>query len=193
MARPVLNVRTVGGIDPNSHKIAIVETRKIDRVKPFIHVVLLTGEIEERSSQAFDYICDFCISVKERDGSYPRLFLEAPIQGRGGPGSTIPQAFISGAIMAGAVQGGSQIALINNQTWKKRVIGNGNVNKLDVSEWVEDHWPLLFEKTPVIENLSQGHELQGRPDQDILDAGCLSKFGWKHVSMVERLGRRRNG
>lgn len=194
MARPAKTM-TVGGIDPNSHKIAIVETRRIDKVKPFVHTIELgTGDYEARVSVAFDFIVDYCITVTDRDGGEPpRLFCEAPVMGVGGPGATIPQAYVTGAIMAAAVQGGAQISLINNQTWKKRVCGNGNINKLMVSEWVEEKWPLLYRKAPIITTLAQGADLQGRADQDILDAGCLSKYGWKHVGMVERMWRRRNG
>lgn len=193
MARPA-EVMTVGGIDPNSHKIVIVETRRIDKVRPFVHQIELGhGDYEVRVSAAFDFIVDFCIKVHERDGLYPRLFLEAPVLGVGGAGSTIPQAYVSGAILAAAVQGGSQIALINNQTWKKRVTGNGNCNKMAVSEWVEENWPLLYERTEIIEDSRHPVDLRGRADQDVIDAGCINLYGWRHVKMVERLWRRRNG
>jgi hypothetical protein len=193
MARPAPTL-TVGGIDPNSHKIAIVETRKSNKNKPFIHTIEMgTGDYEDRVSLAFDFTFDFVMSVRERDGFPPRLFLEAPVMGVGGPGATIPQAFVSGGIMAAAVQGGAVISLVNNQSWKKRVCGNGGFNKFAVSRWVEEAWPALYGKAPIITTQAQGKELQGRADQDILDAGCLNIYGWRHVEMVERMWRRRNG
>lgn len=191
MARPA-PVLTVGGIDPNSHKIVIVETRKADIWKPFIHVAELgEGELEDRISAAFDFVCEFSINVYERDGQYPRLFIEAPVMGIGGPGATIPQAFVSGGAIAGAIQGGSKIQRVNNQSWKKRVCGNGGINKLQVSQWVEERWPSLYKKAPVITTQAQGKDLQGRADQDILDAGCICIHGWKHVKLLEKMRERR--
>lgn len=193
MARPALPV-TVGGIDPNSHRIVIVETRRQAQTKPFVHEIELNGgSPEQNTAMAFDFMVDYCISTHERDGEYPRLFVEAPVVGRGGPGPTIAQAFVTGSILAGATQGGSKITLVNNQSWKKRVVGNGNVNKLFVNEWVEENWTELYKKAPIINDSRHPKELRGRGDQDIVDSGCINLFGWKHVTMVERMWRRRNG
>jgi hypothetical protein len=163
-------------------------------VKPFIHIVELDGEIDDRINQAFDFLVDYSIGVKERDGQYPALFLEAPVMGKGGPGSTIPQAFVSGGVIAGARQGGATISLVNNQTWKKEICGNGNINKLAVSEWTEENWRLLYEKAPVpTRKTDQPEGCFGRADQDVIDAGCINLFGWKRTLLVERLRRRRDG
>lgn len=191
MARPA-QMTTVGGIDPNSHKIVIVETRRAAQRKPIVHATELTaGSIEGNCDQAFDFLVDFCIGVKDREGEYPRLFVEAPVQGRGGPGATIPQAFVTGAIMAGATQGGSKITLVNNQSWKKKVCGNGNLPKVKISEWVRDNWSELYLKAPVINDSRHPIELRGLPDQDWLDSGCINLFGWKHQMMIERIKERR--
>jgi hypothetical protein len=185
---------TVGGIDPNSHKIVIVSTRRRDRVKPFVHVGNLVCEnLEDRVNEAFDFVFDYCMGVREYDESPPRLYLEAPVMGVGGVGATIPQTFVSGGIIAGASQAGARITLVNNQTWKKRVCGNGSINKLTVSKWVEDNWELLYKKAPIITTKSgQGVDLMNRADQDWLDAGCLNLHGWKNEMLIERLARRRN-
>ena len=193
MARPA-PVETVGGIDPNSHRIVIVETRRRKQNKPFVHEIELdAAELEDRALQAFDFVCDFAITTKDRDGVYPRLFVEAPVVGRGGPGPTISQALITGSILAGGAQGGSRITLVNNQTWKKRVLGNGNVNKMFVNQWMEKHWPELYAKAPIINDSRHPVELRGRGDQDIVDSGAINLFGWAHTQMVERMWRRRNG
>ena len=173
-------------------------TRSRLRVKPFIYEMELTAaDIPGRMAQAFDFTFEYCMGVIDYDGQPPRLFLEEPVMGRGGPGATIPQAFVDGAIMAGAYQAGAVLSLINNSSWKKKVCGNGNANKLVVSEWVEENWPVLYTKAvPMTLSAakSAGYpDLEGRGDQDVLDAGCINLHGWKYVKMIEKIMRRRDG
>lgn len=181
-------VNTVLGIDPSSVKIAIIESSAGDVKKPTLHTKHFQNEaIEKKVLEAFDFIFDVCMEVRERDGETPVLYLEAPIMGVGGPGSTIPQAFISGSIMAAAAQAGCLLKLVNNQTWKKRGMGNGNINKVQVRERMEEIWPELIAVIPIMEK----GEFKGFPDQDLIDAGGLNLFGWYNVKLIDRIKKRR--
>jgi len=185
---------TVGGIDPNSHKLAIVETRRSAQKKPFLHTFDLgQGAYEDRCNAAFEAVYIWSQGVEERDGVAPRLFLEEPVMGVGGPGATIPQAFVEGAVMAAAAQAGAEIRLVNNSSWKKQVLGNGNINKKEIAGLVKDIWPELYDKVPVINDTSVTPEWRGKPDQDLIDAGCINLFGWQRVLLMERLANRRKG
>jgi Holliday junction resolvasome RuvABC endonuclease subunit len=179
---------TVLGVDPSSVKFAIVESSKADKKKPTLHVCQFEYEaIEMKVLEAFDFGFEVSMNIRERDGKPPEVFVEAPIQGVGGPGATIPQAFCSGAFMAGAVQAGCKVHLINNQTWKKRALGNGNINKQEVRRRMGTVWPELVNEIPIMEK----GEFKGFPDQDLIDAGGLNRHGWWYVEMLERLKKRR--
>ncbi len=178
---------TVGGIDPSSKKIVIVATDRTRQRKPFIHSTELDADrIEDRQLQAFDFIFQFCMGVRERTGQPPVLYLEAPVMGVGGPGATIPQAFVEGSIMASAAQADAKITLVNNQSWKKLVLGSGATPKDKIGPWVELNWKALYDKTPIM----RIGQFKGRPDQDVLDAGCINLFGWKRVLLLESLTKR---
>jgi hypothetical protein len=186
-------ILTVGGIDPNSHKLALVETRASNKRKPFLHSCDLGKDEshEERCDRAFEFIRLWCLAVEERDGVSPRLFLEAPVMGVGGPGAPIPQAYVEGAVMAAASQSGAEIRLVNNQTWKKEILGNGVIKKEDIDPLVADIWPELYAKVPIINDTSVPPAWRGKPDQDLIDAGCIDLFGWGRVDLLERLAKRR--
>lgn len=183
---------TVAGVDPNSHKLALVETRRNRQRKPFLHTYNLgNGDYEERCDRAFEEIRWYCQAVEERDGSPVKVFLEAPVMGKGGPGATIPQAYVEGAVMAAVKQSGADITLINNQSWKKQVLGNGNIAKVDIAPKIKELWPELYDKVPIVNDTSVTPDWRGKPDQDLIDAGCLNLFGWHRVLLLERLMKRR--
>lgn len=193
-----MNVQTVGGIDPSSKKIAIVETLATNKNKPLIHVCHLRSDNpEDNCSDAFDFIVEFAMEVRERDGQSPRLYLEAPVVGGGGnqksrPGPTISQSYISGSIMAAAAQTDCKITLVNNSTWKKRVLGNGNIAKENIGDVIKEVWPELYKEAPTISAKQHNGKIPNNmPDQDVLDAGGLNRFGWGNVDLVERITKRR--
>lgn len=181
-------VVTVLGVDPSSQKIAVVESSAKSRDKPTLHATHFELEAhEEKVNEAFDFAFDLFYSVRERDGVPPRVFIEAPIQGVGGPGATVPQAFVTGAIMAAAGQAGVPIKLVNNQTWKKKGLGKGNINKDQVRALIKELWPTLYNMVPIMDK----GEFKGLPDQDLIDAGGINRYGWDYVEMIERIKRRR--
>lgn len=185
-----MEVQTVGGIDPSSKKIVIVSTHKNRRRKPDIHKIYLRHDrVEDNCLEAFDFVVEYAMEVREQDGQSPRLYLEAPIMGVGGPGATIPQAFISGSIMSAAAQTECHITLVNNQSWKKRVLGKGNLNKDEVTEAMQKRWPEFMKLVPI----EAAGTFKGKPDQDTVDAGAINLFGWHNVTLVSRLRKRRKG
>ena len=181
-------VKTVLGLDPSSVKLAAVESSDPRRDVPTLHVYHFEHEaIEEKVSEAFDWLFDLLMGILERDEAPPVVYLEAPVMGVGGPGATIPQAFISGSLMAACVQAGVPVKLINNQTWKKRALGHGNIGKPEVRERMKDTWPKLYKRVPIMEK----GDFKGFPDQDLLDAGGLNLFGWWNVGLIERIQKHR--
>ena len=195
-----MNVMTVGGIDPSSRKIAIVESRASNKSKAFIHVITLNSDdVVKNQHAAFDFIFDWGMGVIDRDGQPPRIFLEEAVMGGGGqqgkfrPGPTIAQCYVAGTIMAAAGQLGSQLKLVNNSTWKKRVLGNGNIKKEDIAGVMEEVWPEFMKKVPTIHAKQHNGKIPNdSPDQDVVDAGGLNLFGWHNVELLERIKKRRS-
>jgi len=104
-------------------------------------------------------------------------YLEAPVLGIGGPGPTISQAQIGGAIMAAAEEYGVPLTMVNNQSWKKRVCGAGNINKEEVAKRMKDIWPDAVK-------LANG-------DQNAIDASAINLFGRKALALKVRIMKRR--
>jgi hypothetical protein len=101
---------------------------------------------------------------------------------------------VSGAIMAAAAQAGAKIMLVNNSTWKKKILGNGNIAKEKIRPQMEEQgiWPELIKKAPIIHAKQHSGKIPNdSPCQDTIDAGCINLFGWEHVKMIERLKKRR--
>lgn len=78
---------------------------------------------------------------------------------RSGNGS-LPVAKVHGALLAGAARAGARVTPMNNKTWKRTIVGNGNAGKPQVNLWVRKHWPALWV------------EANGR--QDTCDAACIA-------------------
>ena len=52
--------------------------------------------------------------------------------------------------------------LVDNKTWKKEVLGNGNSSKEQIMSFAERKWQRVFE------------------EQDYADAACIAEYGRKH-------------
>lgn len=168
------------GIDASSGKIAIITTIDKKQKKPHARVIKLsTGSNKAHSrgaGEAFRFVAEHIYNVKEDFDLTPVVYLEAPVVGIGGPGATIPQAYIEGAIMAAAHENLCELMLVNNKAWKKRVCGNGNFNKGEVADAMKDIWPELC-------------EVVGK-DQDLIDAGAINRYGYYVLDVKNRLRRR---
>lgn len=167
------------GIDPDTKKLSLVETNHRGQKKPWVHTIPLPStNHRERSGFAYRGMCEIIFNLKERDGQLPILYLEEPVMGKGGPGSTIPQAIVQGGIFAAADEYECKIVHVNNSSWKKRICGNGNISKSDIPAVMKEVWPELYEIA--------------RGQQDLLDAGAIHLFGRRHEEMVARIMKRRN-
>jgi hypothetical protein len=188
----VAKVQTVGGIDPSSRRLAITTTdRDADPDEFDITIIELPGEGDHPANcdVAFVGMIEYVMKIRERTGQSPRLYLEAPVMGVGGPGATIPQVFVSGAVLAAAGETDCKITLVNNKTWKKRVLGNGNINKDNTAVEMKRVWKEFWIAVPVLEK----GEFKGKKDLDIIDSGGLNRFGWWNVGLTERIQKRRTG
>ena len=133
------------GIDPSSKKLAVVYSvlGKENEVK--FKTKKLPQEKPEACSIAYEWLKGFIEDIR---GDIPTkdiyVFIELPVLGRGGAGSTIPQAQINGAILAGAFSTGANVVPVNNVRVKKEVIGKGNANKDAIKAWLSVAWSGLY-------------------------------------------------
>lgn len=184
------------GIDANSHKLALVWKREGSN-RPFMKTFYLTeGDSVKASGEAFRHLSEFFIlacDAGEFVSKTTRVWMEAPVMGVGGPGATIPQAYVEGAVMAWAAEFSMKLTLVNNQSWKKSVLGNGNINKLEVTNRMKEVWPELVEKAPIITAAQWSGGPKNAPDQDLIDAGAVHLFGEKRALLMKKILRRKYG
>jgi len=122
---------------------------------------------------AFDFLTKTIRFERETTDNEVYVYQEAPIMGVGGPRATIVQAQVGGALMAAAVRLNAPFFLVNNQSWKKRVCGKGNIPKDQVAVRMAEVWPTLIE--------------HAGKDQDLIDAGAVNMFGWHAIDLKARL------
>lgn len=166
----------VVGVDPSSRKLAAIiggvqadvsavtyEIKALPQDKP--HACLIAYQWAEAL-------------VTDQPGREVYVAVELPVFGRGGPGSTIPQAQINGALLAGVTAAGGEVLLVNNARAKKQIVGKGNASKEEIRQWVEREWPGLF--TVIGE------------DQDLCDATMIWQYGVAAVTLRNRIARRKS-
>lgn len=175
MATPM----TILGIDPDTKKLSIIEAHANAKPNEFhTHSIPLpSSEHHERAGFAFRGMAELLMNLTERDGEPPIIYMEAPAQGVGGPGATIPQCYIQGAVMAAASECNCKFYHVNNKSWKARECGNGNIKKADIPAVLEEKWPELYK-------LVHGQ-------QDYVDAGFIYLFGRHHYNLLSRIKKRK--
>lgn len=165
----------VVGIDPSSAKLAVVMTSSSKG--KFVTVTRkLPKDHTKGCGQAYGFIDELLCEMEERYEDI-QVFLEKPVMGVGGAQSTIFQSQIGGAVMAAASRRDVPLRMVNNQSWKKRVCGRGNITKAEVAERMVGIWPELVE--------------HAGKDQDLIDAGAINLFGWHVLTLKKRLRRTR--
>jgi len=109
-----------------------------------------------------------------RAGYDVHMFVESPISAsRGGVGSMMPQAKVSGAAQAGALDVNVRTMMqADNKRWKKVIVGNGNASKDMIAAWVEENHPHVFKKADGL--------------QDLLDAFCIALYGQQVIERAEQ-------
>lgn len=97
-------------------------------------------------------------------------FVEDPALGVSAK-STIEQAMVSGVVQAMFGTRGFRHEMVNNNTWKKAVVGKGNAKKPEIAAFVEETMP---------EWAALVHEVEPRSKerrQDLFDAICILQYG----------------
>lgn len=170
---------TILGIDPDTKKLSIVEAgSRRDASKFFTHTIPLPSvEHHQRAGFAFRGMSELIGNIIERDGVPPVIYMEAPAQGIGGPGATIPQVYVQGAVMAAAAEWDCKFYQVHNKSWKKRECGNGNIKKGDTPAVMKEVWPELYKSV--------------RGQQDLVDAGFIYLFGRRHQNLLAQLLKRK--
>lgn len=155
---------TVVGVDPSSKKIAIYTSWGTGH-----QTVTFRGHKGTTRHEVNFHFYESC-RLYFRDLPRPfHLFIEQPVVGVGGPRSTIVQAQSGAAVTLAAVRtGAASITEVNNKTWKKAVVGNGNSSKDAVKAWLEAKHPDKYALCP--------------DDQDLVDAVCIGLFGVHSLS-----------
>lgn len=164
---------TVLGVDPSTKKIAIAGTQTRLQREPEFWSIRLPVHPIIRCGTAFGEFGALLYDLTQRDGEPPRVYLEAPILARGGPHATIVQAQVGGAIMAACVEYRAPLVMVNNSSWKKQVLGNGNLDKTKIAAELRRVWPEAWE-------LADGN-------QDLIDAAAINKYGRNHTELIRRL------
>lgn len=168
--------QVVIGIDPSSRKLAAV----VSVIGQEDHADIRSKSIPVDKTVSCLVAFEWARGLVEEHKSMGdvNVFIELPVLGRGGPGSTIPQAQINGALIAGSAMAGAEIIMVNNARCKKEVIGRGNANKDDIRDWVEANWPDLFQK------------IGG--DQDLCDSAMIYQYGKAVIERRDKIAHRKS-
>lgn len=150
--------RVAAGIDYGTARIAVVAPS----INYFHEVVLRPGD----KLGALDILAETTWNAVTHAHAEV-VAVEAPIQGmhrnvRVG----ISMGMVAGAITVAARQAGAHVVLVEPATWKKAVIGVGNANKEQVTQWLELEHPDLR---------GQAHS------QDLVDAACLALYAQQQL------------
>jgi len=156
------------GFDLSSRKIAVV-TFDGD-------VDVFTAEVKKQQSRAQELLQLSQALDEYLGGRVPGYcYIEAPVVGRGGARPTVLQSQVDGLIQVAALRSGQLGCYsVNNKTWKKAIVGNGNASKEQSAAW-------LAATHPVLSDLVDG-------DQDLVDAACVAIYGARVVERAQGLG-----
>lgn len=157
------------GIDPSSRKLAAV-ANVLGETSFDVHIKELPPKLPaETCLLAYVWMRRICYHYSS-EGYQVKCYLEAPISAgaKGGVKALIPQAQVSGALLAGAKSiRASHIELVSIQTWKKIVVGAGNATKPQIRQWAQQYWGALYKDYS--------------DDQDVLDAAGINRYG-NHIN-----------
>lgn len=138
----------VVGIDPSSKHIALVAKHPVTPTGMVWKGDIRTGKGAYKPEVAAEAMYQMQEALGQvaamAGGNIGRVaYVEAPLVGRGGAKSTMVQAYINGVIQACLIQAGFKTYLVNVQTWKSAVCGNGHADKADVQRLVKARWPSI--------------------------------------------------
>lgn len=167
----------VVGIDPSSKKLAFCVTKSFAGTEePGLKTISLPEGVYRASGAAFEEAYLFFRDFSKLEAA---AYLEAPVVGINVQ-STIIQAQVGGAVIAAAQTAGVPLYLVNNSSWKKKVLGKGNAKKEEISALLREIWPEAYA-------VASG-------DQDLIDACGVNRFGVRNQRLARAiLSRSRSG
>lgn len=159
-------------VDPSARKLAAVTTGVGPSYR--IDVRTMPDEAVARCVAAYRWMHRL---VREHGGLHDvYVFIEKPVLGRGGARGTLPLAEIHGAMLAAAHRAGAfEVVPVNNQSWKRKVVHNGNADKPAIAKHVRKTWPRLY--------------AEAGGDQDVCDAACMNRFGEYWIAQKRKAAR----
>lgn len=175
------------GVDPSSQRMVAVIGRVGETSNDVVVDAIRLGaskDILERAQAAYEWGRALGTTLLQLadPGEDVIVAIEQPLLGLGGAHATITQSIVHGAVAVGIASRGVPVKQINNKTWKKNVIGNGNANKAMIADWCKDMQFRFYERTA---------SDSGKPDQDALDALCIWLDTCRHVGVLEKLDLKR--
>lgn len=165
----------VFGIDPSSKKMAIVALYDDQVITKVVHArtnLTQAASLVDLGSGVAEFCGDTMFNLGLENGPVV-FYMEEPVVGRNIK-STVVQAQAGGAVMYSLYDNFAEpIFQVNNKTWKKDIVGNGNASKDMVGLWLlQNHKPL--------------YDLTGG-DQDLIDATCIALYAREKVELGKRI------
>lgn len=152
----------LAGIDASTRRVAIVSSRP-DGSDSDYHVIEVRRSKDPFSPAHLVQIEHEVWRWISKRG-IESVVIESPVVGRGGVLTALKLAYAIGAVQIGAAKGASEsVNLVNVQSWKRSVVGNGNATKEDVGKAVAKRWPAMFK--------------QVAGDLDLTDAAAICIYG----------------
>lgn len=164
MAVGGMKEQVILGIDPSSKVIAAVAA-----CGPGMNVVRYdicrksTSYTPAVAMEAMTVMHDLVDGLDTYGVDSKVAWVEAPLIGRGGAKATMVQSFVSGVIQACLIEAGYDVHLVNVQSWKKTLCGNGHASKDDVGRFLAREWP-------------KAAKVCG-DDPDLIDAAAICLYG----------------
>lgn len=160
------------GLDLSSRKIAMFCIDERRTTTQYVAETIEVKKLQSRAEELYQMEHQLRVVLQECDPGW--VYIEDPVVGRGGARPTILQAQVDSLIQVAAVRFAHLGCYsVNNKTWKKAIVGNGNANKEQVAAW-------LATTHPVLSRVVDG-------DQDLVDAACVALYGKSVVERAQQL------
>lgn len=148
----------VVGIDLGTRKIAVSSYTGEENLE---YCLAFTASEKWSRPTQLRFLADTLFDLL--DSTQPdHVFMESVIVGNNRKYS-IGLAEVAGALMSNTPDPLPETHRIDNKTWKKQLIGNGNATKQDIALWLKTEYPR--------------YSLQCAGDQDRVDATCIALQG----------------
>lgn len=174
----------VVGIDPSSKKLAVTLF-----LPETLEAKSISYKLRQKSNDTYSpKVAHTSFSTVEMmvhkfhlRGRDTRVYMEAPVVGRGGAKSTMVQSYVSGAVQAAFLSLGIPVSLVNVSVWKKDVTGSGAATKDAIASAV--HMKLVDMGLNYLWRNIEG-------DQDMIDSVGVMLYGYRVLGRASQLNMR---